>query len=263
MTLTHFGNITLINVLVFSGLWAVLYRSGRVSWIDFFWSASIGVWSLVFLKEAFHLKATHPSFVLAGVTFVWSLRLSLHLLKRLLILRGEDRRYEEIKSRAPKNWMRKSFAIFMLNAILVSILLIPQLLLLVEASPMPLSYLQSFALLLCLISVCGEALADRQLKKFLTTNGGKTCQSGLWKYSRHPNYFFEWLFWVGVFLCALKAPHGLWAITAPLLMFVFLNYLTGIKISEKNAESRRPDFSGYKHKTSAFFPWPPRSHDKG
>lgn len=74
--------------------------------------------------------------------------------------------------------------------------------------------------------------------------------------SQHPNYFFEWLIWVGIFLSTLPVEGGLWAIIAPLLMFFFLNYFTGIKISESNAEKRRSDFLEYKKKTSAFFHGP-------
>lgn len=247
-----FLSIISTNLLLFVLLWGICYFYARISWVDFFWSASIGAWSLLHLYESIFTTPSPVYRALALISFLWSKRLSAHLYYRLKSSPLEDRRYEEIKKRNPKKWKLKSLFIFLMNAVLVSILVLPQrILAFEEVASFNLSRI--LPALLCLVAILGEHLADTQLKRHLQQYPGKTCQSGLWRYSRHPNYFFEWLFWVGCFLYVLPAPYGIWALSAPVLMFVFLNYFTGIKISEKNAELRRKDFAEYKRRTSAFF----------
>lgn len=247
-----FLSILSTNLLIFSLLWVFCYFYARISWVDFIWAASIGAWSFLHIWDSLRILQSPVFLVLALLTFLWSKRLSAHLFLRLKRTQSEDRRYSEFKARSPRNWALKSYAVFALNAILASILLLPQRILsLNNSASLNLSHL--LPALLCLIAIIGETVADSQLKQHLEKHPQTTCQNGLWRYSRHPNYFFEWLFWVATFLYTLSAPQGIWALTAPLLMFVFLNYFTGIKISEKNAESRRKDFAEYKSKTSAFF----------
>ncbi len=247
-----FLSIVSTNVFLFFLLWVFCYFYARISWVDFFWAASIGTWSLLHLYESIFTNPSPVYRALALITFLWSKRLSAHLYYRLKSSPLEDRRYEEIKKRSPKNWGIKSFFIFILNALLVSILVLPQRILSFEGDT-DIGLSRILPALLCLGAILGEHIADLQLKRHIHLHPGTTCQKGLWKYSRHPNYFFEWLFWVGSFLYVLPSSQGIWAISAPLLMFVFLNYFTGIKISEKNAETRRKDFADYKRKTSAFF----------
>ena len=214
-------------------------------------------WSLFFAFSALFSSPETKIACLATslITFIWSLRLSLHLMKRLKGTAKEDRRYGEIIQENPKAWPLKSFFIFLMNAVLVSLLLLPQFVL-IESATVPLSSALFVGLILMILSLIGEATADYQLASFIKKNPGKTCSLGLWAYSRHPNYFFEWLFWVGACLASVTAQYGYLSLSAPLLMFIFLNYFTGIALSEKNAEKRRPDFRAYKKRTSAFFPWP-------
>jgi steroid 5-alpha reductase family enzyme len=247
-----FLSILSTNLILFSLLWAFSYYLARISWVDFFWSFSIGSWSFMHILDSSQILQSPGFLVLSSLCFIWSLRLSLHLFLRLKSDPKEDRRYEEIKKASKKTWALKSYFIFLMNSMLVSLLLIPQRVLALDPYA-PFHSLQVTGAIICLISILGESVADFQLKKHLQTHKGKTCQNGLWRYSRHPNYFFEWLFWVGVFFCALPSTYGLWALSAPVLMFVFLYFFTGIKISEKNAELRRKDFAEYKRKTSAFF----------
>jgi len=247
-----FLSILSTNILLFILMWVFCFFYARVSWVDFFWSASIGAWSVMHLYESIFTNSNPVFRALALITFLWSKRLSAHLYYRIKSSAHEDRRYEEVKKRSPKSWGRKSFIIFFINALLVSLLVLPQRILSLDQEAI-LNITRLLPALLCLGAILGEHIADSQLKKHLQNVPGTTCQSGLWRYSRHPNYFFEWLFWVGCFLFVLPSPYGIWALTAPVLMFVFLNYFTGVKISEKNAEARRKDFAEYKRKTSAFF----------
>ncbi len=112
-----------------------------------------------------------------------------------------------------------------------------------------------------LIAVIGESTADYQLKKFKAdpANKGKICDRGLWYYSRHPNYFFEWLIWVAYFLFAAGAPGGWITIYCPLLMLLFLTKITGIPPTEaQSLKSRGDAYRDYQRRTSAFVPWFPR-----
>ncbi|KAG1359915.1 hypothetical protein G6F61_014465 [Rhizopus arrhizus] len=113
-----------------------------------------------------------------------------------------------------------------------------------------------------LLSVGGEALADRQLARFRANpaNKGRTCRDGLWRYSRHPNYFFEWLHWFTYVLLAVGSPLWWMAWLGPLLMYVFLRWISGIPFTEQQAlRTRGDDYREYQRRTSAFFPWFPKS----
>lgn len=115
----------------------------------------------------------------------------------------------------------------------------------------------SFGTLLGLLAIAGEGLADRQLNRFKSdpANKGKTCRQGLWYYSRHPNYFFEWLHWISYPLIAMGASFGGWLWLLPLAMFLFLWFVTGIPYTERQAiKTRGDDYRDYQRTTSAFFP---------
>jgi steroid 5-alpha reductase family enzyme len=112
------------------------------------------------------------------------------------------------------------------------------------------------------LSIAGESLADRQLSRFKQKpdSVGRTCREGLWRYSRHPNYFFEWLHWCSYPLIAIGASQAGWLWCLPLAMFVFLWFVTGIPYTEKQAlKSRGDDYRDYQRTTSAFFPWRPKA----
>ena len=106
-----------------------------------------------------------------------------------------------------------------------------------------------------------SAGADAQLHRFKQdpANKGKTCQVGLWHYSRHPNFFFEWLIWVSYALYAMGSPSGAWGWLSPALMLYFVTKVTGIPATEAQAlRSRGDEYRKYQQTTSAFFPWPPK-----
>ena len=111
---------------------------------------------------------------------------------------------------------------------------------------------------LWLIGLAGESLADAQLRRFKARpeSKGKTCREGLWNYSRHPNYFFEWLIWIGYGILALGAPWGWLGMISPLAILYILTRLTGIPLTEEQAiRSRGDDYRDYQRTTSAFIPW--------
>jgi steroid 5-alpha reductase family enzyme len=190
MIIADFMGVLTSNLLCFALLWLFFYNFSRISWIDVLWSGSIGLWSLFHLREAFLFDYGASALILSLITLCWSGRLTFHLAKRLSSNKSEDRRYEEIKQANPSAWKRKSFVIFLMNAFLVSLLLIPQRLVILDINSKEPKFLQILGFVISLLSIAGESLADSQLKNFLKINQGKTCQVGLWKYSRHPNYFF-------------------------------------------------------------------------
>ena len=121
-----------------------------------------------------------------------------------------------------------------------------------------------FGFILWLVALGGETLADRQLAGFKAdpSNRGKVCRTGLWRSSRHPNYFFEWLVWVSLFVVALPAPWGWITIFAPALMLFFLLRVTGIPYTEQQSLRSKGDaYRAYQRTTNAFFPWFPKKEN--
>jgi steroid 5-alpha reductase family enzyme len=121
--------------------------------------------------------------------------------------------------------------------------------------------LELIGILVFMIAISGEALADRQLARFKANpaNRGKVCEVGLWHLSRHPNYFFEWLIWVAYFALACASPYGWISIYCPALMLFFLLRVTGIPMTERlSLESKGAAFADYQRRTSAFVPWLPK-----
>jgi steroid 5-alpha reductase family enzyme len=250
-----------VNFLFFSCAWIFCTTLARISWIDVFWAASLGMWSLehlIFWQPQFSFLK--PLTIVSLIYFLWSFRLSSHIAQRLIRHKNnEDIRYEKIKKNNAQNWKKMSFLIFMMNALLSSLLIIPQRLL-IWSNSQDITPTLILGACLALISIFLEGLSDKQLKKFLSnkSNKGKTCKTGLWHYSRHPNYFFEWCFWVSISLILIGYPLGYTSLLCPLIMYIFLTQFTGIKISEDGSALRRSDFLAYKEKTSAFFPMTPR-----
>ncbi len=184
-------------------------------------------------------------------------------LVRKRIGKGEDTRYQELRRRwREKGREQLTFAIFFqAQALVAALLAIPFVLIAFNRND-GLSWLEWAGAALWLLAAPLEALADRQLKQFKDEpgNNGKTMRSGLWRYSRHPNYFFQWLTWIAYALVALAAPWGWVGLFAPAFILYLILFVTGVKPAEEQAlRSRGDDFRRYQHETSVFVPWFPRS----
>jgi steroid 5-alpha reductase family enzyme len=190
----------------------------------------------------------------------WGFRLAFLLLGRLTKDSQEDKRYQKIRADWKTNVDLKFFFLFQLQALLDVVLAIPFLLICLNPAPR-MEGIECLGISLWLIGFVGEMTADRQLKQFKSNpeNKGKTCQVGLWNYSRHPNYFFEWMVWVGYFVFALGSPGGAITIICPIIMYYFLIYVTGVPTAEaQSLLSRGEEYRRYQQSTSMFFPLPKR-----
>jgi steroid 5-alpha reductase family enzyme len=154
----------------------------------------------------------------------------------------------------------KFFVLFQFEAVLDLVLAIPFLLIVINPRP-ELWPIEIIGILIWITGLIGETIADSQLKKFKSApqNKGKTCDVGLWNYSRHPNYFFEWVMWVGYFVFALGSAWGPISIICPIIMYYFLIHVTGVPAAEaQSLASRGEEYRRYQQSTSMFIPLPKR-----
>ena len=245
----------LLMAAVMWGGWLWQRRRRNAAVVDVLWAAGLGAGAV--LLAAVGGGAIAPRVLLAVLGGAWSMRLSVHLASRVM-REGEDGRYRYLRSRwgdDPRRWL----AFFQLQALLVPLFALR--VAAVAANPHISPPRLAAGLALWALSFGGEAIADAQLARFraAAANRGRTCREGLWRYSRHPNYFFEWLH--GFTYVALAAGSPLWALSGlgPLVMWLFLRFLSGVPWTEAQAlRSRGEDYRDYQSRTPMFFPWFPR-----
>jgi steroid 5-alpha reductase family enzyme len=198
-----------------------------------------------------------PRVILAVLGGLWGTRLAMHLWKRV---RGEpeDGRYQNLRA----HWhgsQFKFFLFFQFQALLIVLFSLP--FLAVARNPRTCDPWMLIGIAIWLVSVIGEAAADRQLARFRAdpANRGHTCRDGLWRYSRHPNYFFEWVHWFAYVCIAIGSPIAWLAWAGPLVMYVFLRWISGIPYTEMQAlRSRGDDYHAYQRSTPMLIPWFPK-----
>jgi len=148
------------------------------------------------------------------------------------------------------------FLMFQFQGFLIAVLSLPIVMIAIN-NRTSLSFYEIFGTIICLTGFIGESTADQQLKDFTSdaSNKNKTCSVGLWNYSRHPNYFFEWVVWMGIFFMSLGCSYSIIFIYCPLIMLFLLTQVSGIKLSEQYSVKNRIDYKLYQKTTSAFVPW--------
>ena len=192
---------------------------------------------------------------------IWSFRLSSYLITRMIRENEEDSRYARLRKKWGKNAIQNFFIIYQLQPIFNVILAIPILIMLQNPAE-SIGVFEIIGIVGWIIALIGESVADAQLNRFRSNpdNKGKICQEGLWAYSRHPNFFFEWCIWVSYFVMALSSPNGWLAIVSPAFMFFLLMKVTGIPIMEEHAIKNKGEaFKEYMRTTSFFIPLPRRA----
>jgi steroid 5-alpha reductase family enzyme len=241
--------------------WAAQRRTGSSGWIDSIWSFAVGIGGVTAALIAEGGDGTRR-WVALGVVGLWSLRLGLHIAMRTRGA-GEDPRYQALI----EEWgHRAGLRLFLFLQVQAACALVLALAVYAAAAnPAGFGLLDIVALAVAVIAIAGEALSDWQLSRFRKENRGrgKICEAGLWAYSRHPNYFFEWLGWCAWPLLALDLtgayPLGLIAFAAPTLMYWLLVHVSGIPPLEAHMlRSRGEAFRALQARVNAFFPGPRR-----
>ena len=247
----------LFVVSLMSLLWLVQRSTRNAGIVDVAWAGSIGALGLFFLATG---GGDGNRRLLAGLLIaVWSLRLTVYLFRRV-VGHPEEGRYATLRAKWGENADSRLFRFFLMQAAAALAFALP--LLVISWNCAPLSPIAAaISLAVWTVGMGGVYLADVQLERFKSNpnNTGRTCRKGLWHYSRHPNYFFEWIHWWTYLPLALPAPFWWLALVIPLLLLYFVLFVTGIPPTEAQAVvSRGEDYRRYQQTTSAFVPWIPR-----
>ena len=233
--------------------WQLLHNNAGI--VDVLWASGLaGAAVLIALVAPGDTLHRTTAGTLAAI---WGWRLAAHLWRRVGS-ESEDGRYRYLRVHW-QNSQLKFFGFFQLQALLIVLFSLPFLAAAFNAQRHPAWLIAGVGI--WLISVIGEAVADRQLAAFraVRSHRGKTCQRGLWRYSRHPNYFFEWLHWFAYVALAVGSPLAWLAWSGPLLMYVFLRWISGIPFTEAQAlRSRGDEYRRYQQSTPMLFPWFPK-----
>ena len=241
--------------LVMALAWVHALVIKNTSYVDVLWGYGVGVLGFIYLLLADENTDPARMALLKALLLTWSIRLGTHLLKRC---RGkpEDARYAYLREYMGKKANLGFFIFFQVQAFWVVLFACPFLILV--RNPNPINTFDHIGLIIWLTGFCGVHLADKQLKIFKQKPGrtrAEVCNTGLWKYSRHPNYFFEWILWIGYIFIGWQAPHGPWLLLIPLILYIFLTKITGVPFVEaRKLEASGEEYKKYIKQTNSFFP---------
>ncbi len=247
-----------ILAVFMAALWCVHLALRNAAVVDAGWAAGLPILAVLFAWRS--PAGGAAPWLLAAMVTLWGGRLAGFLLIARVVGHPEEGRYQELRRRWRTHLGAKFFVFFQAQALLDLVLSLP--FLLIDRAGGPISSLQWTAAALWAVAFVGELTADAQLDRFKSdaSNRGRLCDVGLWRYSRHPNYFFEWLIWVAYALFALNAPWGALGVLSPLLILLFLFRVTGIPETEAQAlRSRGEAYRRYQQTTSVFVPWFPKA----
>jgi len=239
-------------LLVFCAAWYVCLRINNYSYLDVVWSLSIAILAPLYALFGTGDVSRRAAFALAGA--FWSLRLGLYIAVRVTRHHPvEDKRYVTLRANWPTP-MR--FLLFFELQAVIAVLFSSPFLLACFNPRHNLSTVELTGLAIAVAATLGEWLADWQAQSFKRRKAGSVVDVGLWRYSRHPNYFFESLVWWGFFVAALGSQWGWVTVVCPIMMLYLLLNVTGIPLTEKHSlESRGADYRRYQQTTSRFIPW--------
>ncbi len=253
------GIAGLVILGLMSLLWLVSLRIKDASIVDIFWGTGfvISGWVYYFLTpDGF----TTRKLLLVILVTIWGLRLSIHIARRN-IGKGEDYRYRTWREQNGARWWYLSFIrVFLLQGVLMWIIGLPLLAAQFYPGPARLTWLDYLGVVVWLVGFYFEAMGDWQLSRFKANpaNKGKLLRSGVWRYTRHPNYFGDAAQWWGFYLFALATGAGWWSFISPLIMSIFLRFVSGVTMLEKSLKDAKPGYAEYVETTNAFIPWFPR-----
>jgi len=252
-----YGIALAVILLLMTILWLVSLQLKNSSIVDIFWGTGFVISNWVYFvltPQGFLLR----KLLIGALVTIWGLRLSIHILRRNWG-KPEDFRYQKWRNEAGSKWPLQSYLrVFLLQGLLMWIISAPLLAAQRAALPGHLTFLDGLGAFLWLVGFFFESMGDLQLTRFKANpaNKGKVLDSGVWRYTRHPNYFGDAAQWWGYYLIALGA-GGWWSIFSPIIMTIFLLRVSGVALLEKTLETR-PGYKEYIASTSAFIPWFPR-----
>lgn len=258
---SQLGIIAGVMALLMLALWVIQVRTGDAGVVDFGWSLGLGL-SAIFCAVTGD-GVLERRVLIGAMGGVWGLRLAWHILTDRVLRGEEDGRYQMLRGALGERINPFLLVFFEAQALSVPLLAVP-FALAAHDPEAPFGILDVAAGLLWLTGIIGESIADAQLARFKRdpANKGKTCRAGLWRYSRHPNYFFEWLMWCSYGLAAVSTAYGWLGFLSPLIILVLVLKVTGIPPTERRAlQSRGEDYRRYQRTTSAFIPWFPRKEE--
>jgi steroid 5-alpha reductase family enzyme len=252
---THYF-ITLLPMIFLAIFgWSLSLKDNNVTVVDSLWA----MFFLIATAMTFVLQTTpsQRAYLILCLVVIWSLRLStyLHLRNHQ---KPEDLRYQAIRARNQPNFKYKSiYLVFLLQAFLAWFISLP--LNLASQSSSNLNIFDALGIVFWIIGMCFQVVGDTQLSQFKShpENKGKVLNTGVWRYTRHPNYFGEACIWLGYGFIAVGA-GAWWAMISPIFMIYLLIKVTGVKLLEADIADRRPGYSIYVKQTNTFIPWFPK-----
>jgi len=248
----------LVLVVVMAVLWVLQLRFRNASIADVGWC--VGLIAVVLWYSVQTRGDIERKILVALLVLLYAGRLGVHILLDRVIGKSEDARYRLLREQWGSSERIKMFAYFELQAVAVAALSLPFLVVIQNPQP-PFTLIELVGLLIWIVAVTGEAMADRQLAQFRSKpwNHDHVCRNGLWYFSRHPNYFFEWMHWWAYVVMAIGTPGWILTWIGPVAMGWALLKVTGIPLAEAQAlASRGEEYRNYQQTTNAFIPWRPK-----
>ena len=260
MTSMSWNLAAVVTMMVIGWLVSLAYRN--VTIVDSLWGLGFVLiaWLTYFMSEGFWGR----NLLLAVLVTLWGLRLTAYLSWRNWG-KGEDPRYGGWRKKSGERfWIVSLFKVFLLQAFFLWIIALALQIGQLATTPAKLTWLDLLGTLVWIAGFIFESVGDWQLAQFKSdpANEGRVMDRGLWAFTRHPNYFGEFLVWWGVFLVTLSTPGSWWTILSPLIVTAVLLKMTGIALTEKALIENRPGYSEYVKRTSAFVPWWPAKEGK-
>jgi len=259
MSLPELLGLSLVVVIGYmTAIWLLSLTLRNASIVDVFWG-------LGFVVLAFVYFAGGDGFIgrkvlITTLVAIWGLRLSLHILRRNWG-KGEDYRYRDWRERAGgRFWWKSFFQVFVLQGVLLWLISAPLLAAQFYDSPDNFTAVDILGALVWGVGFYFESVGDWQLARFKSdpANRGKVMRTGLWRYTRHPNYFGDATVWWGLFIIAAATGEGAWSVFSPILMTFLLLRVSGVALLERKQAETKPGYREYIESTSAFLPWFPR-----
>ena len=240
-------------------VWMISVRLRDASVADICWGLGFVLlaWLYCFLSPAL----TSRSWLVAALMTLWGTRLSVHIFRRNHG-KGEDPRYQAMRaSHGPEFWWRSLFTVFWLQGAILWFVALPLLIAIRATQPAGLTAVDGVGLLLFAVGFGFEVVGDHQLARFRaeSSNRGRVLDTGLWRYTRHPNYFGDATIWWGMYAMAASTPNGWLAVLSPALMTFLLMRVSGVTLLEQSLTTSKPGYRAYIARTPAFFPWFPRA----